>query len=322
MKTRPLGSTGVSVIGLGSAPLAIENRQTEAETNRVIHAALDAGMNWIDTADAYSWDTDDTGYGERIVARALRDWSGPRAEVHIVTKAGYIRPRGDWVLDGRPSHIAAACEASLKALGVSSLYLYQLHGPDPKVYFPDSIGAMAELQRQGKIRHIGLSNVDVPHIREALKVAPIVSVQNRCSPHDRRSFANGVVEMCEKAGIAFIAYSPVGGQDRRGRIASDPTLKAVGARLGRSPQQVALAWLLERSPAMLLIPGASRVENALSSAAAADIVLTPRDRAELDSAFRNASSVMKKLVRAGREARYLGRSLQVRAMAMRSPHTA
>jgi aryl-alcohol dehydrogenase-like predicted oxidoreductase len=274
-------------------------------------------MTFIDTADAYCIDSSETGYGERLVARALREWG--RGEVLVATKGGKVRPGGAWVDDGRPEHLRAACEASLKALGVSSIFLYQLHVPDRRVYFPDSVGALAELQRQGKIRHIGLSNIDAAQIRQASRIVQVVSVQNHCNVLYRHAFASGVVDACERQGIGFVAYAPVGGQDGRARIASDPTLMAVGARNGVSPQQVALAWLLARSPAIIVIPGASRAESARASAAAADLVLGASDRAELDRAFPDASFLVKKLSAARRETRHLVRSLRARARRIVAP---
>jgi aryl-alcohol dehydrogenase-like predicted oxidoreductase len=312
MNSRPLGSARVSVVGLGAMPLAIAGRPSESDAVRVVHAALDAGMNWIDTADAYCVDSTDTGYGERIVARALREWSGPRDEVRVATKGGIVRPGGEWRPHGKPEHLRAACDASLKNLGVSSIFLYQFHCPDPDVYFPDSVGAIAELQRQGKVQHVGLSNVDVAHIRQARKILSVAAVQNRCNVFERSPLTTGVVDACERDGIAFIAHSPVGGHRGHVRVTSDPTLGAVAARLGLTPYQVAIAWLLARSPAVVVIPGASRVESARSSAAAGDVVLSAGDLDELDRAFPEPSAIERRLRAAGQEARHWVRSLRQR----------
>ncbi len=312
MNSRALGSARVSVVGLGAMPLAIAGRPSEAEAIRVVHAALDAGMDWIDTADAYCVDSADTGYGERVVARALRERGGHRDEVRVATKGGIVRPGGEWQPDGRPEHLRAACDASLKSLGVSSIFLYQLHCPDPKVYFPDSVGAIAELQREGKVQHVGLSNVDVAHIRQARKIVSVAAVQNRCNVFERSPLASGVVDACERDGIAFIAHSPVGGHRGHVRVTSDATLGAVAGRLGLSPYQVAIAWLLARSPAIVVIPGASRVESARSSAAAGDAVLSTADLHEIDRAFPEPSAIARRLGAAGREARHWVRSLRQR----------
>lgn len=314
MQERRLGNTGIklSVIGLGAMPLAIEGRPSEADSIRVVHAALAAGMNWIDVADSYCLNDDEIGYGERLADRALATFEGARDRVLITTKVGYVRPGGAWELDGRPSHLRKACEASLKALGVSSIPLMQLHGPDPKVYYPDSVGALAELRREGKIQHIGISNVDVGHLEDAIRIAPIASVQNRCNVFDRHSFDNGVVKFCERHGIAFIAHSPVGGHRGRSRLASAGSLHTVAARHGLSSEQVAIAWLLAKSPNLLAIPGASKVRSAESSAHMGNLSLTSGDMEELERAFPPASAVTRQLVSLRRRARHTLRNVRAR----------
>ena len=179
MEQRILGATGrrVTSLGLGAMPLAITGRPDESDAVRVVHRALELGVSWIDVADSYCLDDGDIGYGERLVARAVATWPGGRDEVMLTTKGGYVRPRGEWELDGRPSHLRAACDASLKALGVSSIFLYQLHGPDPRVYWPDSVGALADLRAAGKIQHVGVCNVDVGHLKDAAKVVPVAELK-------------------------------------------------------------------------------------------------------------------------------------------------
>lgn len=283
---RAIAGRDVWAIGLGAMPMSLEGRPSEAESVRVIHASLDAGVRLIDTADVYCIDHRDIGHNERLVARALREWSGKRDEVVVATKGGLERPNGAWPTNGRPEHLKRACDASLKALGVDAIDVYQLHAPDDEVPFADSVGALAELRRAGKVRHVGLSNVSVAEIREAEKLVPIVSVQNRCSPFDRSSFEDGVVEYCASRGIAFLAYSPVGGGHGKVRVADSAVLNRVGKRHGVSPFQVALAWLLAQSPVMLPIPGASKVKNAVDSAAAAKLQLSDEELAEVASGTR------------------------------------
>jgi aryl-alcohol dehydrogenase-like predicted oxidoreductase len=287
MKTRRLGATefSTSCIGLGGMPLSIAGRPDEAQGVQVIHAALDAGMTFIDTADVYCLDDDDIGHNERLIARALGQRSGDRDHVVVATKGGLRRPKGAWVTDGRPEHLRAACDASLAALGVDCIDLYQLHAPDPQVPFIESVGALAECQRAGKIRHIGLSNVSVPQIEQARSVAEIVSVQNRCNPFDTDSFESGVVEYCASQGIAFLPYSPVGGQRGNVRVAKEPALIELASRHGATPYEICLAWLLAISEVIIPIPGASRVESARSSARAADIELGDDDLALLSERF-------------------------------------
>jgi aryl-alcohol dehydrogenase-like predicted oxidoreductase len=293
-------------------PLAVPNRPSQDDAIRVVHAALDAGMTWIDTADVYCLDETDIGYGERLVGRALREWSGGRDNVRVATKGGRVRPRGDWKIDGRPERLRVACEASLRALGASTIFLYQLHYTDRNVPLAESLGALMDLRTQGKIQHIGLCNVDAAQLREARRVAPILSVQNRCNPFDRECFSNGVVDACERFGIAFIAHSPVGGHADRARVSGNRTLCAIGARHGVTPHQVALAWLLSRSPSLFAIPGASRISSAVASARAADLDLTPQDQAELDTAFPPRSFTASRLSAAGREARNVARRVRAR----------
>lgn len=279
---RTLADWSVSDIGLGGMPLSLRGRPSEAEGIAVIHAALDAGTTLIDTADVYCLDDDDIGHNERLVAKAL---VGRRERVVVATKGGLERPKGAWVTNGHPKHLRQACERSLRALGVDHLDVYQLHAPDDHVPLSDSVGQLARLREEGKITHVGLSNVTVAEIDQARAIVPIVSVQNRGGPLDTSPWTDGVLAHCEALGIAFLAYSPVNGSRGKGQVARHPALRAVGARHGVGPFQVALAWLLAKSPVMLPIPGASRVASATDSAAAARLRLDPADVAELDGVF-------------------------------------
>ncbi len=287
MHVRSLGSSDlkVSQIGLGGMPLSIAGRPSRSEAIKVVHAALRAGVTLIDTADVYCLDQSDIGHNEKLIAEALAQVNGAAAAVVVATKGGLQRPGGAWVTDAHPRRLRSACEASLKALKLATLPLYQLHAVDDAVPIEDSVGALAELRRQGKISHIGLSNVGIGELKRAIAVAPIVSVQNRCSVFERRDFSNGLVGFCAANKIAYLAYSPVGGGRGKGRVADDPTLRAVGGKHGVSPFQVALAWLLGRSPVVIPIPGASRITSAIDSAAADGLKLDEDDRAALDRAF-------------------------------------
>jgi aryl-alcohol dehydrogenase-like predicted oxidoreductase len=283
---RAIGSTGLRVhpVGLGAMPLSIEQRPPEPDAVRVICAALDAGIDLVDTADAYGLDDRDAGHNERLIARALDEWRGGR-DVVVATKGGVRRPGGDWVHDGRPEHLRKACEASLRALRRERITLYQLHAPDPAVPFEESLGALAELRAVGKIEHVGLSNVDVDQVRGALDVVPVASVQNQANPYHPSGLDDGVLALCEASGIAFIAYSPLGGW-RAGRIAHEPLLQRLARRHGATPHQIVLAWLLAASPALVPIPGASRISSAVASASVPALSLDPEDLGELDRAFR------------------------------------
>lgn len=287
MELRPFGTTDwkVPAIGLGGMPLSLEGRPDEADGIRVISAALDAGMRLIDTADVYCIDSLDIGHNERLIAKALQAWSGDASEVLVATKGGLRRPGGAWTQDGRPEHLRSACEASLLALGVESIAVYQLHAPDQRVPFAASVSALGKLQQDGKIQHIGLSNVSLAQLEVAISMVPIVSVQNRCNPFDLRPFREGIVDLCEEHGITLLTYSPVGGRRDQRRVGSDPTLSAIGRRHGATSYEVALAWLVAKSPAIIPIPGASRIESAQSSARAGDLILEPDDVTTLDRAF-------------------------------------
>jgi aryl-alcohol dehydrogenase-like predicted oxidoreductase len=281
MPTRRLGGLQVGAVGLGEMPMSLAGRPDEDRSIRTIHAALDAGVTLVDTADAYCRDSSEVGHGERLVRKALDAWPGDRDRVLVATKGGHTRPGGDWALDGRPEHLCQACEASLRALGVDAIGLYQFHRPDPKVPFLESVGAMAELKAAGKVRLVGLSNVSVDQIRQARQVVDVASVQNEFSPRFRRS--EGELAFCAAERIAFLPWSPLGGigrgRDLGGRHAA---FAEVAAAHGVSPQQVALAWELAKAPVVIPIPGASRPESITDSAAAATLRLSAGDLARLD----------------------------------------
>jgi len=278
MPSRRLGGLKVGAIGLGEMPMSLAGRPDEARSIRTIHAALDAGATLIDTADAYCRDGSEVGHGERLVAKALAAWPGDRDRVLVATKGGHTRPGREWGLDGRPEYLRQACEASLRALGVEAIGLYQFHRPDPKVPFTESVGALAELQAAGKVRLVGLSNVSVDQISQARRLVNVASVQNEFSPRFRRS--EGELAFCAAQGIAFLPWSPLGGIGR-GRDVGDRH-RAFAEVLGVSAQQVALAWELAKAPVVIPIPGASRPETITDSLAAATLRVSEGDLARLD----------------------------------------
>jgi aryl-alcohol dehydrogenase-like predicted oxidoreductase len=270
--TRTLGDTAVYPIGLGEMPMSLRGRPDEQQSIRTIRAALDAGCNLIDTADAYSLDDTDIGHGERLLAKALE---GRRDDVIVATKGGHLRDRsGGWPVDGRPEHIRAACEASLRALRTDRIDLYQYHRPDPRVPFADAVGAFKELQDQGKVRWVGLSNVTVGQLEEALGIVDVVSVQNQLSLGYTSPIAKGEVQACTDRGIAFLPWSPLGGIGSADAPSGVNPVRAAAQAHGVSPQQVALAWLLALGPTVIPIPGASRPETITDSLQAATLELT------------------------------------------------
>lgn len=285
MHERPIGDRMVSAIGLGEMPLSIEGRPEEAQAMATIHASLDAGVTIIDTADAYALSTDEHGHGERLVAEALATYGGSTDDVLVATKGGHRRPGdGSWTVHGDPNYVQQACEASLKALGVDSIGLYQYHRPDPTVPYAESVGALAELLDAGKIQMAGISNATVAQIDEAQGIlgGRLVSVQNEFSPRFRSS--EGELEHCEKIGVAFIPWSPLGGIRQADRIAREfPAFAEVAKEVGATPEQVTLAWMLAKGARVIPIPGSSRPATAVASAAAADIALRPEQVARLDA---------------------------------------
>ncbi len=285
MRDRLIGDRRVSAIGLGEMPLSIEGRPDEAQAMGTIHAALDAGFTLIDTADAYSLSTDEHGHGERLVARALASYGGDTSNVLVATKGGHRRPGdGSWTVHGRPEYIRQACEASLRALGVESIGLYQHHRPDPSVPYAESVGVLGELLDEGKIQMAGISNATVAQIDEADKVlgGRLVSVQNEFSPSFRSS--EDELAHCEARDIAFIAWSPLGGIGNAGELARrHPAFGEVAEEVGASPQQVTLAWMLGKGSRVVPIPGSSRPETAVASAQAADLDLSAEQMARLDA---------------------------------------
>lgn len=265
-------------------PLSIAGRPSEAEGVRVIHAALDAGVRLLDTADVYCLSDEDLGHNERLMARALRDWAGPREHVLVATKGGLTRPDGRWHNNGRPEHLQRACDRSLRALGVDRIDLYQLHAPDPEVPFAESVGMLAELQGAGKVRWVGLSNVSVDQINAARRHVEVVTVQNRLNPFFREAIAEGVVGHCEDLGIGFLAYSPVGGGRLNKKVPAHPLVKRIADRHRASPHAVVLAWVLEQASNVIIIPGARTVEHVRDSVAAGSLRLEPEELRELDAA--------------------------------------
>ncbi len=265
------------MIGLGGMPLSLNDRPDEGAAISVIHASLEAGVTLIDTADVYCIDDDDIGHNERLIAKALREWPGSLDDVIVGTKGGITRPEGRWERDGRPEHLHAACDRSLRALGIERIDLYQFHAPDMRVPFSDSVGALAELQSAGKIKWVGLSNVTVEEIKEAERIVPVVTVQNRLSPFFREALEGGVVDYCADRGIGFLAYSPVGGGRLNKRLVDNRVVVDLGHNYNASPHAVVLAWVLAQGRTIFAIPGARTVAHAVDSANAASLDLSAED---------------------------------------------
>jgi pyridoxine 4-dehydrogenase len=245
-----------------------------AEARAVLRRTLQLGVNFIDTADAYGPDV-----SERLIAEALHPY--PRGLV-IATKGGQLRPSAaQWVPDGRPQHLREACEGSLRRLKLERIDLYQLHRIDPNVPLEDSVGELARLKQEGKIRHVGVSNFKLDELERARRVVPIVSVQNRYNVGDRAS--EDVLTLCTREHIAFIPWAPLarGSSENLEKNDSGKGLEALAQARGVSVLQLAIAWLLAKSPAMLPIPGTSSVEHLQEDIAAARIKLSAKEMAAI-----------------------------------------
>src|SRR5215469_1952061 len=268
------GDLAVHRLGFGAMRLTGPGVWGEPSDRRealaVLRQAVDLGITLIDTADSYGPEV-----SERLIAEALYPYE---ADLVIATKAGLQRPGPDqWVEDGRPEHLRSACEGSLRRLRLERIDLFQLHRIDPKVAMEDQIGALLDLEHEGKIRHIGLSEVSVKQIEAVRKMTPVASVQNRYNLIDRSS--EDVLEYCARGSIGFIPWFPLatGGLAKGGGL-----LAEAAGRLGVQPSQVAIAWLLRKSPVMLPIPGTSTVEHLMENTAGALITLDDSIMKELE----------------------------------------
>ena len=283
MQQRTLGNRQVGAIGLGGMPMSIEGRPDEARSIATIHAALDAGVTLIDTANSYHLHAGEVGHNERLIAKALKSYGGSTDGVLVATKGGHLRPGdGSWTQNGDPAYLKEAAKQSLQDLGVEAIGLYQFHRPDPRVPWADSVGAVRDLLDEGLVQMAGVSNAGVAQIDEANEIlgGRLVSVQNQFSPAHRSTL--DTLQHCAQLGIAFLPYSPLGGISRAGGVGDRfPEFAAVAAAHGVSPQRVVLAWELSLAPVVIPIPGASRPESIVDSAAAADLALSDDELATL-----------------------------------------
>ena len=256
-----LGFGAMRITGHGIWGDPPDRDQAIATLRRVV----ELGVNFIDTADSYG-----PSVSEELIAEALHPYP---EDLVIASKGGLVRPGPSrWDPDGRPEHLREACEGSLRRLRLEQIPLYQLHRPDPKVPLAESVGALAELKDEGKIRHVGLSNVTETQLREAQRIVPIVSIQNRFNVTDRRS--ESLVDLCEQEDMVFLPWAPLQESGRRVAVA------AAAQRHGVTEQQVVIAWLLASSPAILPIPGTGSPEHAAENVAAAAVDLS---REEMDA---------------------------------------
>jgi aryl-alcohol dehydrogenase-like predicted oxidoreductase len=259
-------------IGLGCMRLSTDPERDDALAAQTIAAAVEAGVTVFDTAHAYGQGEADMGRGERLLAAALTR-SGAAASARVVTKGGMARPAGAWVPDGRAKRILGDCEASLTALDGLPIDLYLIHAPDPRTPWRTSLRALARLLDEGMVRRVGVSNVNRHQLDEALGLVPVTAVEIALSLQDDRALRGGIVERCEQSGVAVIAHSPLGGPGRAAGLARRAPLADAAQAASATPAEVALAWLLALSPAIVAIPGARRPDTARSAARAARLAL-------------------------------------------------
>lgn len=284
MRQRRIGGLTVGAIGFGCAPLSIRDDPDDEAGVRTLVAAMDAGVTLFDSADVYNPPGRGAGHSERLLRRALDErGAAGLGDVVVATKGGkYWSPEGSVEIDGRPEYLRGACVASLQRLGVECLPLYFLHERDPAVPYAESVGALADLRREGLIAEVGVSNVDLELLAVARDVVPVAAVENQYGPTERAS--DPVIDRCTELGIAFLPWGSLRGlRDSPGADAIGVRFGAVATRHDVSVGQVVIAWLLERSPVVIPIPGSTRAETIRDCVAGAELVLDADDLSLLDA---------------------------------------
>jgi aryl-alcohol dehydrogenase-like predicted oxidoreductase len=295
MEFRLLANTGVriSAIGFGAMPLSLSNRPSEDQAIQVIHRALDLGVNFIDTADSYCIDENDKHHNEKLIAKALKSYTGNFGgyinsveEVVVATKGGLLRPNGDWVVHSEPSHLRKTIRESFEALnGTEPIVLWQLHAIQN--YSVESVFVpIKEAVDLGLIKHVGVSNFSVEQIERARRIVPIVSVQNQHNPWVRNPEFDGVLEYCTKNNIVFLPWSPVGGSRRSKVLNQIKPLAEIAAQKHCSVYSLILAWLRHKSSVVVPIPGASRVSSIEDSVKSLQVKLNEQEMSQIDDITR------------------------------------
>jgi aryl-alcohol dehydrogenase-like predicted oxidoreductase len=286
MQTKSLGNSSVSIsaIGLGGMPLSLSGRPSETDAIAVIHRALDQGVTLIDTADAYCKDETDKHHNERLIHKALQQYQGDKSQVIVATKGGLMRPGGSWTRNGNPDHLRQTIQASFEALGGKPIDLWQYHSPDPAYAIQDSLTPVRDAVAAGLIRYVGVSNFSVEQIQQAQEVVELVSVQNQYNPWHRQPEQDGVLAYCEQAKLTFLPWSPLGGSRRVQQLPELEPVAQLAQEKGISVYCLVLAWLCAKSPCVVPIPGASKVESIIDSVKAAEINLSPAEVEQIDQA--------------------------------------
>lgn len=287
METTQLGKTGISIsaIGLGGMPMSLSGRPPESQAIATIHQALDLGVTLIDTADSYCRDESDKHHNERLIRKALQTYSGDTRHVVVATKGGLMRPNGSWTRNGNPDHLRETIQVSFEALGgTQPIDLWQYHAPDPDYRIEDSLAPAKAAIEQGMIRFVGVSNFSVDQIKRARDVVDIVSVQNQYNPWYRQPEFDGVLEYCEREGLTFLPWSPLGGSRRVANLQDIPAIADLAREQGVSVYAIVLAWLRAKSPCIVPIPGASKPTSIADSVQSISVKLTAEAVRRIDQA--------------------------------------
>jgi aryl-alcohol dehydrogenase-like predicted oxidoreductase len=286
METKKLGNTNVSIsaIGLGGMPMSLSTRPPESQSIAVIHRALDLGVTLIDTADSYCQDESDKHHNERLIHKALEQYDGDTSQVTVATKGGLMRPQGSWTRNGNPDHLRETIRISFEALGGSkAIALWQYHAPDTNYTIEESLKPAKEAVEEGLIRFVGVSNFSVEQIERARDVVEIVSVQNQYNPWHRQPEFDGVLEYCEREGLTFLPWSPLGGSRRVSKLEDIPVIANLAKEKGVSVYQIVLAWLRAKSPCIVPIPGASKISSIEDSVHTVEVKLSEEQVKQIDN---------------------------------------
>lgn len=286
METTQLGNTNITIsaIGLGGMPMSLSSRPPESEAIKVIHRALELGITFIDTADSYCKDESDKHHNEKLIAKALKEYQGDISNIIVATKGGLMRPNGTWTRNGNPDHLRKTIRESFEAFGGEKpIDLWQYHAPDPEYKIEESLKPAKEAVDAGMIRFIGVSNFSVEQIKRARDFVNIVSVQNQYNPWYRQPETDGVLKYCEQEKLTFIPWSPLGGSRRVGKLEEIDAIAQLAKEKGVSVYQIVLAWLRAKSPAIVPIPGASKVSSIENSVQAINVNLSQEEVNRIDA---------------------------------------
>lgn len=268
-------------LGLGLLRLSTEGRPAHDESIRIIHSALDQGVRILDTADSYCLDNSEFHYGEQLAQQAIESWHGPKQDVRVLTKAGLVRPSGKWLPNGSPKHIVKSVDASLKALGTDRIFLLQLHAKDQRVPFEETLSALAELQKAGKVEHLGLCNVGPAEVRQAMRHFQVAAIQCELSVLARKSATDGTLLLSQDLGIPFLAYRPLGGYAKVEKLEKNRVLVPLSQRHQTTPHEIALAAVLHSAPNVIALVGATKESSLRSSVLATTVRLDISDQTAL-----------------------------------------